>query len=80
MKLTKKHIGQLFDLKGGDDSWCYQLIAVKGNSLLFYTFSTPNSYDISSNKFADWRPFEPQEFSRQNIAYGWKVGRRDPSA
>ena len=74
MRLTKKNIGQLFDVDGGDGSWCYQLIAVKGKNLLFYTFNNQHQYDIGSNHFNDWRPFEPQEFSQQNIAYGWKEG------
>jgi hypothetical protein len=75
MKLTKKHIGQLFDVNGGDGSWCYELIDVKGNDLLFYTFA--GRHEIDSNKFKDWRPFVPTyHMNKKWVKLGWETGRR----
>lgn len=73
MRLTKKHIGQLFDNHGADGSWCYQLVDVKGKELLFYT---SGRYEIDSNKYADWRLFKPVKFSKEWIDLGWQTGRR----
>lgn len=75
MKLTKKHIGQLFDVEGGDGSWCYQLIDVKGKDLLFYAFN--GRHEIDSTKYTDWRPFVPRYHHNKTwIGYGWKNARR----
>ncbi len=62
MKLTKKHIGKLFDVDGSDGSWCYLLVDVKGKELLCYGMN--GTYAICTNKYADWRPFKPQKFKR----------------
>lgn len=61
MKLTKKHLWGLYDVRGSDGSWAYQLIGVKKGKLLFYVFgSYPPRYEIDQQTYTDWRPFEPQ--------------------
>lgn len=79
MKLTKKHIGQLFDNRGSDGSWAYQLVAIKGKELLFYVLGD-SRYEVDSNKYNDWRPFEPQiELHRKDrIVQEWRIARRAP--
>lgn len=74
MRLTKKDIGQLFDNRGADGSWHYQLVDIKGKELLFY--SSSGRFEIDSNKFSDWRPFEPALPHKEIIKNGWKTGRR----
>lgn len=70
MRLTRKHIGQLFDVDGGDGSWCHQLVAIKKNTLLFYSFD--GKYVTDSIKTADWRLFKPAHpFDKRWIEYGW---------
>jgi len=73
MRLNKKHIGQLFDVRGSDGSWFYQLVDVKGSDLLFYC---DGNYEIDTNKYADWRPFGCKEHTKKEIVYGWKTARR----
>lgn len=73
MKLTRKHIGRLFDAEGADGSWCYQLVDVKGGELLFYKFD--GSYEIESNTFNDWQPFKPRKAWKWKKT-GWTTGRR----
>lgn len=77
MKLTKKHIGRLFDCRGGDGSWVYQLIDVRKGELLFYSLSA-GSWEIDSQKqHQDWRQFVPRlTFDKPQIENGWKIGRR----
>ncbi len=76
MKLTRKHIGKLFD-NDADGSWVYQLIDIKGKELLFYSF-TQADYEIDTNKYADWKPFKPRNpWPKEWIKYGWNVGRRE---
>jgi hypothetical protein len=78
MKLTKKHIGQLFDNKGSDGSWAYQLVAIKGKELMFYCMST-GKYEVDTNKYADWRHFEPQMHIHERwIESQWETARRAP--
>lgn len=75
MKLTKKHIGQLFDVKGSDGSWCYELIDIKGKDLLFYAFN--GRHEIDSNEFSDWQPFVSRYHKNKIwIGYGWQDARR----
>jgi hypothetical protein len=75
MKLTKKHIGQLFDCRGGDGSWAYQLIDIntKTKEVLFYAMD--GEYWAFKNTYTDWRPFEPQEFRDKKEA--WAMARRE---
>lgn len=75
MKLNKKHIGQLFDVRGGDGSWCYELIGVKKGELLFYAFNGKHVIDGSINN--DWRPFVPQyHCNKRWVKHGWVVAER----
>lgn len=75
MKLTKKHIGQLFDIHGSDGSWCYELIDVKRGELLFYGFG--GRHEIEKAGYRDWRPFVPRyHLNKDWIKYGWETGRR----
>lgn len=75
MKLTKKHIGQLFDVRGADGSWCYELIDVKGKDLLFYSFN--GKQEIEPNTYTDWRPFVPQyHANREWVKRDWTTARR----
>ena len=70
MKLTKKHIGQLFD-NDADGSWVYQLVDIKKGKLLFYDFAS--SYVVETNKFSDWKPFVPRkQWPKEWIKLGWK--------
>lgn len=76
MKLTKKHIGGLFDVYSSDGSWFYQLVDVKDGKLLFY--SSSDNWEIEFQaKYNDWRIFAPQKrsFSKAKIKYGWETGR-----
>lgn len=74
MKLNRKHIGQLFDNHGADGSWCYQLVAIKRGRLLFYDFH--GGYVLDSNKYADWRHFQPvNPFPANWIKYGWTIAK-----
>lgn len=77
MRLTKKHIGQLFDIDHGDGSWLYQLMDVKDGKLLFYSFSA-TGYEIEpQNKYDDWRPFNPQTWwSKAHVKMGWNIAKR----
>jgi len=76
MKLAKKHIGKLFDVDGGDGSWCYLLLDInKKGELLFY--SMDSKYEIHTNKYSDWRSFNPQKFKKAWIELGWQTGRRE---
>jgi len=71
MKLTKKHIGQLFD-NYGDGSWMYQLVDVnKKGHLLFWSF-TCDGFVIDDH--TDWQPFVPNVnlWSEKQIKEGWK--------
>jgi len=77
MKLTKKHIGQLFDVEGSDGSWYYQLIDVKKDELLFYSLDHRHPYEIESRSHTDWRVFgSAQAFNKRQIKLGWAIGRR----
>jgi hypothetical protein len=70
MKLTKKHIGRLFD-NNADGSWIYQLVDIKRGRLLFYSFD--GSYIVETNKFADWKFFVPRKPWPQTwIKLGWE--------
>lgn len=62
MKLTKKHIGGLFHVRGSDGSWAYQLLDVKKGILLFYVFgSYPFRYESEPDTHHDWEAFKPQK-------------------
>ncbi len=58
MKLTKRHINQLFTNDLSDGSWIYQLVDIKKEKLLFYSFAE-TTFVQETNKFADWRFFKP---------------------
>lgn len=73
MKLTRKNIGQLFDCRGGDGSWAYQLIDIKGKELLFYSIG--GDFWAFKKTYTDWRPFKSQEFYTRDEA--WKMARRE---
>lgn len=71
MKLLKKHIGQLFDVAGGDGSWVYQLVAVNKTHLLFYAFG--GKYWKEKKGRTDWRRFRPMKSWRLNwVERGWR--------
>lgn len=59
MRLAKKHIGKLFDVKGSDGSWAYQLVDVWRTWLLFYDLS--GNYVKEKNGHTDWRYFKPRK-------------------
>jgi hypothetical protein len=72
MKLTKKHIGKLLQVNGADGSWCYQLIAVNKNKLLFYSFD--GKYVVDSTKHTDFEYFKPlNPFPNSWLRLGWKT-------
>lgn len=77
MKLTKKNIGQLFDVRGADGSWAYQLLDIRKGELLFYVFgSAPARYEIDSQKVNDWFPFKPRKRESTWDIGAWDQGRR----
>lgn len=76
MELAKKHIGGLYDCRGSDGSWAYQLIDVKKGELLFYVFGSLGRYEIDSAKTNDWRPFKPQPRDPVWDLGGWETARR----
>lgn len=73
MKLTKKHIGGVFDVRGSDGSWAYVLVDIKGKEALFYSIG--GDFWALENKWDDWRPYKPQEFRTREEA--WKMARRE---
>ena len=74
MKLTKKHIGQLFDV-GGDGSWVYQLVDIKKGWLLFYDFNGRYVKERVGS-YSDWRKFIPQNpWPKDWQRYGWTIAR-----
>lgn len=73
MKLTKKHIGGLFDVTGSDGSWAYMLIDIKKGEALFYSIG--GDFWALKNVHNDWRTFEPREFRSKEEA--WKMARRE---
>jgi hypothetical protein len=75
MRLTKRHIGGVFDCRGSDGSWVYQLIDIKGKELLFSVIGTTR-YEVDTNKYGDWRPFKPQPVDSRRVEWGWKDARR----
>lgn len=78
MKLKRKHIGKLFDCRGADGSWVYQLIDIRDGELLLYSL-TSGLFEIESRKHKDWRRFRPQTlFDAAQTEDGWKKGRRTP--
>lgn len=76
MKLTKKHIGQLFD-NDADGSWVYQLVGVnKKGWLLFWSFC--NSDYVVCTSHTDWVPFKARKGSWPFIARHKKQGWKNP--
>lgn len=75
MKLTRKHIGQLFNVAGADGSWVYQLADVKKGWLLFYDFRG-SYYKERTGEHHDWQPFTPEKWwSNGQLAYGWRTAK-----
>lgn len=76
MKLSRKHIGQLFD-NGGDGSWVYQLVAINRTHLLFYDFH--GSYvKEKRGRYNDWRPFKPAHpWPKDWTEFGWETAEED---
>lgn len=77
MKLTKKHIGGLFACRGSDGSWVYQLVDVKKDWLLFYSFSSHISYyKERKGAYSDWMPFESlKPWPKRWLERGWSEAR-----
>jgi len=59
MKLTRKHIGQLFD-NHGDGSWVYLLVDLTKDWLFFYCFANAEYTVIATKENFDWTPFNPR--------------------
>jgi len=76
MKLSKKHIGKMFDVEGADGSWAYTLVGVRGNELLFNVVGRPWRFEISTNGYEDWRPFRPVLPNKLAIRRAWNTARR----
>lgn len=72
MRLTKKHIGGLFQTFGADGSWHYQLLDIKDGMNLFY--SSSGRYEIEPNSHSDWES-AGLKFDKIHIRNGWKYGR-----
>lgn len=75
MKLTRKHIGGLFDVRGGDGSWAHQLIDVKNGDLLFYAMDG-KFWIEKQGAHDDWRPFKKREPDPSLVKYGWQHAKR----
>ena len=76
MKLKKKHIGQAFDVRGGDGSWFYILCDIHKKDLLFY--SSNGKYYIDTNRYADWRPFVAVDNSKAALMMAWELAAENP--
>ncbi len=73
MRLSKKHIGRLFDVHGADGSWVYQLVDIKNKKLLFSSLA--GKYWTDNASTSDWRPFKPQLPSKDHIQWAWMSAR-----
>ncbi len=73
MRLSKKHIGRLFDVQGGDGGWAYQLLDIKKGQPLFRAFD--GRYWVERTPQNDWRPFKPQLPSKAHIRLAWMSAR-----
>lgn len=76
MKLSKKHIGQVFDVRGGDGSWHYILLDKKKDDLLFYTSN--GKYTIDTNKYSDWQPFKAVADDKAALFLAWELAKQSP--
>lgn len=72
MKLRRKHIGGIFDVRGGDGSWAYVFVAMKGKQKLFYNLH--GEYWVDDRDDDDWRRFKTK-LNERHIEYGWKSAR-----
>jgi hypothetical protein len=71
MKLTKKHIGGLYNTKESDGSWVYQLVDVQDGWLLFYTFNGKFWKErVGAHK--DWQRFARPPWLRKDKQEGWE--------
>lgn len=71
MKLTKKDIGGLFDVNGGDGSYILRLCGIKKGVLLFYSYGS-DYYCIDSAKASDYRRYNPEQWEDEWTKRGWK--------
>lgn len=72
MKLTHKHVGQLFHVQDSDGSWVYQLVDVWRGWLLFYDFHGTYVKE-KIGKHSDWERFVPTKpWPRRWKAWGWQ--------
>lgn len=78
MKLSKKHIGKLFDNHGADGSWAYQLVDIRAGWLLFNVVGDSLRYEAEPNTYADWRVFKPQQPMKGEIEEAWASARKTP--
>lgn len=78
MRLSKKHIGQAFDVHGSDGSWFYVLLDASKTELLFYSYEA-ETYEIEPRRHTDWRLFLPKLHTKDDIKKGWQSGRRSPA-
>lgn len=77
MKLTKKHVGSLFNVEGSDGSWVYQLVAVSRTHLLFYDFHGTYVKE-RKGEHKDWLQFEPTNpWPESWVKYGWLGAKED---
>lgn len=70
MRLTKKHINQLFTVGDPDGSWAYHLVDVKNGKLLFYDVGS-GDFLIESQFTDDWIPYQPL-IGWTSISKAWK--------
>lgn len=75
MKLTRKHIGGFFDVRGGDESWVYQLVGIKNGKLLFRVFTNSYKYETDFVHQHDWRVFKSCIPHGTELKQAWKVAR-----
>ncbi len=75
MKLTKKHIGKIFNNIFAYKSWIYQLVDIKREKLLFYSFNS-NTFMQSTNKSDSWRYFKPVDIIKVPWGkHGWEISK-----
>ncbi len=71
MKLKRKHIGRLFNTKGADGTWVYQLVDIKDGWLLFYNFER-GFWKERYGEYKDWQEFEPvKKWPKEWKQKGW---------
>lgn len=74
MKLTKRHIGRLFDIEGADGSWAYMLADVNRWGYLFYAVGDGRWWKEKKGQ-KDWREINVNDdaWALSKTELGWEI-------